>query len=386
MELMFAERLRKYRRERDLTQEELAQEIGISPQSVSKWERGDGYPDITLLPKIANYFGISIDFLLGNDKATRDEDIEHFFRLIREELPNDDMDARLRLGKEYAEKYPENDAIAHELCWIINWSDKEVRDENLPLLREQCEKLIRISTVQTYRESAIALMCKLGTDEDYEKWAEMCAHHYSAYRGEVLEERLLEKERYEECALRKGANKLELFCHLMQSNCGNWGDPVKTMAWSRYRLRLMESFGENGELPSAWQGWYAVNLVYIADNLFLLEKNGDGYRHLEDAYKMLVRWSAIPNGTALEVGHDWLFHGIKVLKDQWNFLFPDGTEEYSNHMGAFCDHRDFLYRAMTMGQNWHGFDRVRDEEHFRELLERARILAETPAEASAANR
>lgn len=40
MELMFAERLRKYRRERDLTQEELAQEIGISPQSVSKWERG----------------------------------------------------------------------------------------------------------------------------------------------------------------------------------------------------------------------------------------------------------------------------------------------------------------------------------------------------------
>ena len=40
MELMFAERLRKYRRDRDLTQEELAQAIGISPQSISKWERG----------------------------------------------------------------------------------------------------------------------------------------------------------------------------------------------------------------------------------------------------------------------------------------------------------------------------------------------------------
>jgi len=67
MELMFAKRLRNYRRGRDLTQEELAQAIGISAQSVSKWERGDGYPDITLLPRIANYFGVTIDALLGND-------------------------------------------------------------------------------------------------------------------------------------------------------------------------------------------------------------------------------------------------------------------------------------------------------------------------------
>ncbi len=50
MILMIGEKIRKLRRDRNLTQEEVAQHLGISFQSVSKWERGDGYPDITLLP------------------------------------------------------------------------------------------------------------------------------------------------------------------------------------------------------------------------------------------------------------------------------------------------------------------------------------------------
>ena len=69
MELLFAKRIRGKRLEKGLTQEQLAQAIQISPQSVSKWERGDGYPDITLLPRIANFLQISVDELIGNDEA-----------------------------------------------------------------------------------------------------------------------------------------------------------------------------------------------------------------------------------------------------------------------------------------------------------------------------
>ncbi|MBO5257817.1 MAG: helix-turn-helix transcriptional regulator, partial [Clostridia bacterium] len=54
MELMIGEKLRKLRRDRDMTQEMLASAFGVSPQAISKWECGDGYPDITLLPMIAN--------------------------------------------------------------------------------------------------------------------------------------------------------------------------------------------------------------------------------------------------------------------------------------------------------------------------------------------
>ncbi len=55
------------RRDRNLTQEDLANFIGISFQAVSKWERDEGHPDITLLPVIANFFCVTVDTLIGND-------------------------------------------------------------------------------------------------------------------------------------------------------------------------------------------------------------------------------------------------------------------------------------------------------------------------------
>lgn len=73
--LYLPENLKKYRISKNLTQEELAGYLGITPQSISKWERGESYPDITLLPALANLFETSIDLLLGMDtiraEATR---------------------------------------------------------------------------------------------------------------------------------------------------------------------------------------------------------------------------------------------------------------------------------------------------------------------------
>ena len=68
MELYIGNTLKKLRLTTGLTQEEVATQLGISPQSISKWERGDGYPDITMLPALANYFCITVDELIGMDK------------------------------------------------------------------------------------------------------------------------------------------------------------------------------------------------------------------------------------------------------------------------------------------------------------------------------
>ena len=71
MNLLIGENIKRMRRERDLTQEEVAAHLGISFQAISKWERADGYPDITMLPALANYFGVSVDELLGMNKIDR---------------------------------------------------------------------------------------------------------------------------------------------------------------------------------------------------------------------------------------------------------------------------------------------------------------------------
>lgn len=71
--LNLSDNLRRYRLQKDLTQEDIADYIGVTPQSVSKWERGENYPDITFLPALANIFETSIDTLIGMDIIRSEE-------------------------------------------------------------------------------------------------------------------------------------------------------------------------------------------------------------------------------------------------------------------------------------------------------------------------
>lgn len=65
----------KLRRDRNLTQEKLAEQLAVSAQAVSKWENATCYPDIDMLPRLAHFFGVSIDTLFGyTDTRTRQID------------------------------------------------------------------------------------------------------------------------------------------------------------------------------------------------------------------------------------------------------------------------------------------------------------------------
>ncbi len=61
----FAERFTSYRRDNGLTQEDVAEHLGITKAAVSKWECGHSFPDMSLMPEIASLFTISLDDSLG---------------------------------------------------------------------------------------------------------------------------------------------------------------------------------------------------------------------------------------------------------------------------------------------------------------------------------
>ncbi len=81
MNIYFGENLKKLRKEKNITQETLADFLGISFQSISRWERGEAYPDIASLPSIASYFNISIDDLLGYRQDENEEKIIKYINL-----------------------------------------------------------------------------------------------------------------------------------------------------------------------------------------------------------------------------------------------------------------------------------------------------------------
>ena len=72
MQLNLGQKIRELRRRDGRTQETLAEAIGVTSQAVSRWEANGGYPDMDMIPSIANYFNISTDELLSYEKRNKD--------------------------------------------------------------------------------------------------------------------------------------------------------------------------------------------------------------------------------------------------------------------------------------------------------------------------
>lgn len=105
MNIYFGENLKKLRQDRNLTQERLADFLGVSFQTISKWERGDNYPDITTLPEIASFFNVTVDNLLGINKVENESEIKEFIEKYDNLFDND---KRIEMIKKMYAKYPGN--------------------------------------------------------------------------------------------------------------------------------------------------------------------------------------------------------------------------------------------------------------------------------------
>ena len=115
MEINFAKIVKDLRKERGNTQEELAEHLGISVQAVSKWERGDGMPDITLLPNIAYFYNTTVDELLGCDSVRKEEDMAVFKEKAQILINKGRRQERLELCRAYQMKYPNDGTVLFEL-------------------------------------------------------------------------------------------------------------------------------------------------------------------------------------------------------------------------------------------------------------------------------
>ncbi len=98
------------RKLKGITQDELANYIGVSKASVSKWETSQSYPDITFLPQLASYFNISIDELMNYQPQMTKEDIRNLYLRLSNDFsqkPFDDVIINCReVIKKYFSCYP----------------------------------------------------------------------------------------------------------------------------------------------------------------------------------------------------------------------------------------------------------------------------------------
>lgn len=93
------------RREKGITQDELANYMGVSKASVSKWETGQSYPDVTFLPQLAAYFNISIDELMNYQPQMEKVDIRKLYRSLCQDFSQKPFEEVLEVWRATIHKY-----------------------------------------------------------------------------------------------------------------------------------------------------------------------------------------------------------------------------------------------------------------------------------------
>lgn len=108
------------RKQKNLTQEQIAEALGVSSQAISKWETNTSYPDISLLPIIADYFGVSIDYLFGHDTGKQKEEIERICYQANNLFDEHNYFQAVSILREMLIKHPGNEKLMYKLAWALS--------------------------------------------------------------------------------------------------------------------------------------------------------------------------------------------------------------------------------------------------------------------------
>ena len=146
----FGETIRKFRKQKEMTQEQLAEYLNISTQSISKWETNLTLPDITLIPMLANIFDVSTDVLLGVDITAKEKRIQEIIDNADKYSLSGDNEKSAVILRDGLKHYPNSYKLMAKLISVIP-SEKEII--------EIAEKILAECTDIEYRYLAVQQLC-----------------------------------------------------------------------------------------------------------------------------------------------------------------------------------------------------------------------------------
>ncbi len=177
MDIKLAENIRAFRKERRLTQEQLAEMLGVTTGAVYKWEAGLSVPDLDFIVEMADFFDTSVDVMLGY--RMKDNRKEAAVSRISLALRSRDPEA-LTEAEKALRKYPNSFEVVHTcaevyLAFGVGSHDKAQLHRALELL-EQCMILLpqnsnpKVSALTIYDEMAHTYTCMGENEKALELW------------------------------------------------------------------------------------------------------------------------------------------------------------------------------------------------------------------------
>ena len=244
MNLKLGEKIRTLRKSKNISQEVLANYLGVSFQAVSKWEKGETLPDVTLIPAIACFFEVSTDELFDFNRLETEQKVLKLCGEIAD-WRNDRPEEAEKAYRDLLRQYPGNDIIMANLLYVLQNLGKH--EETISMCKTVMESTkyddIRFDAARimavTYKELGEYALCKQAID--------LIPEFFFTHREEKA--MLLEGE--------------DMFRPAWQEK----DESIDRWAWMC--LRLSDYYAENGDLPKA------RHQLALAKNVIELLKEDD---------------------------------------------------------------------------------------------------------------
>lgn len=168
------EQIKKYRKEAGLTQEQIANYLGVSTPAVNKWEKGTTFPDVTLLPALARLLKIDLDTLFAFHEALTDVEVEAFSRelvILSQESPDKAFEMAVRKIQEY----PQSDSLLISAANLLNASlvlspmEEEKKQGYEALVMQWLERAAESSNAEIKNTAISILLGKVMEAGDYDR-------------------------------------------------------------------------------------------------------------------------------------------------------------------------------------------------------------------------
>jgi len=171
MNLNINENIKRLRKAKNITQEKLAEHLNVSIQAVSKWERGETFPDISMIIPLASYFGVSTDELLGVDAAKNEARIQEYLDEMKELNYQGKWHEATELGAKAHKEFPNDFRLMHEYTTYIIGGRADHSTENILAHADEvtaiCERILDECNIDYIRHEALVTLSRVDKARGY---------------------------------------------------------------------------------------------------------------------------------------------------------------------------------------------------------------------------
>jgi transcriptional regulator with XRE-family HTH domain len=397
MKLTIGTNIRELRRKHHITQEQLADKLGVSYQSVSRWENDTCYPDMELLPALSRIFSVSIDHLLGVSEEDKNDKVIELLKLFSK-AANEPWDRETLISVIVALRrdYPECLSIVQLFELSVQkglYRDPAVLAE----LRLTADELIMHTPDVWIHDQIVLYMARMEDDAHIEDFLRKYASVTDLSRDVLLQNRYQTRMEYDKLEQVRQSNLYTGLDRLFDSSLQGWQDIGKPADIHRLlyvndvMLDLLHHvcncdpspafpISGNGEVDfwveqRLWMG------MRRACYMVALNRIEEAYLILEDTVCLLEKAMTQANKTELRCGSPSLDQMVWISEECWLACDEGDLIQWTQSGDSSEDiqekaryiHREgncymifpsWFYRALTERQGWEWFDPIRETPRF----------------------